>query len=120
MPEGPEVTVRPLRAAKVLSTRNLPVRLGCDSACSITATATVGPRATPKKGRKPVAIEVQATAQIPAGESRIVRFALSQADVRVLRKALRGKKAMVADLTITGTAAAGAPTEVAQRLQLTG
>jgi sugar lactone lactonase YvrE len=120
MPDGPQVTVRPLRATKVLSTRNLPVRLGCDSACTISATATVGPRATPKKGRKPVAVELEATAQIPAGESRIVRFALTRKDVSTLRKALRGKTGLVADLTITGTAAAGAPTAVAQRLTLTG
>jgi DNA-binding beta-propeller fold protein YncE len=120
MPEGPAVTVRPLRATGVLTKRNLPVRLGCDSACAITATATVGPAATPKKGRKPVAVELEATAEIPAGESRIVRFALTRKDVATLRKALRGRKAMVADLTITGTAAAGAPTEVAQRLKLTG
>jgi DNA-binding beta-propeller fold protein YncE len=120
MPEGPAVTVKPLRATGVLSSRNVPVRIGCDSACTVTATATVGPRATPKKGRTPVAVELKATAQIPAGESKIVRFTLSAADVKTLRKALAGKRGMVADLTVTGTAAAGAPTEVAQRLALTG
>jgi sugar lactone lactonase YvrE len=120
-PDGPSVTVKPLRATGVLSSRNIPFRLGCDAKCSITATAKVAPRATPKKGNKPVAIELKATTEIPAGESKIVRFKLTAKQVATLRKALGKKsKGLFADLTITGTAAAGAPTTVAQRLQLTG
>jgi sugar lactone lactonase YvrE len=119
-PDGPQVTVRPLRATGVLTSRNIPVRIGCDSKCTITASATVGPRATPKKGRKPVAITLTAAAEIPAGESKILRFTLSAKDVSTLRRTLKKQKGLVADLTVTGTASAGAPTEVAQRLQLTG
>lgn len=119
-PDGPQVTVRPLRSTGVLSAKNIPVRLGCDAKCSITATAVVAPRAKPKKGKKPVAITLTAKADIPAGESKIVRFALTAKQVAQLRRALGKQTALVADLTITGTAAAGAPTEVAQRLQATG
>jgi sugar lactone lactonase YvrE len=117
-PDGPQVTLRALRSTGVLTRRNLPVRMGCDSACTITATATIAPRATPRRGRKPVAISVTANTQVPSGESKVVRFALSRKDVGRLRRALRGKRAMVADISVTATAAAGEPTQISQRLQL--
>jgi hypothetical protein len=111
--------VRALRTTRILSSRNLPVRLGCDSACTLTATASIAPRSTSRR-RRPVAVSVKVDADIPAGESRLVRFELGQRDVRRLRRALRGRRGLYADLSITATAAAGEPTEVSQRLRLTG
>jgi hypothetical protein len=56
---------------------------------------------------------------IPAGESAIVRLALSDRKAKRLRRALRGRRGLVARVQLTATAAAGAPTVVDQRLTVT-
>jgi tripartite motif-containing protein 71 len=57
---------------------------------------------------------------IPAGESAIVRLKLTDAQARRLRKALRGRRGLVARVALTATAAAGPPTVFDQRLAVTG
>jgi tripartite motif-containing protein 71 len=120
-PVGPQLTVRPLRVSGVITARNLPIRVGCDTACTLTATATLTPHPRPPKGRKPATValaEVKRT--IPAGESAIVRLALSDAGARRLRRALRGRRGLVARVQLTATAAAGSPTVVDRRLAVSG
>ena len=41
LPVGPQLTVRPLRSSGVLTSRILPVRIGCDTICTLTAAGTV-------------------------------------------------------------------------------
>jgi len=126
-PEGPAVTLKPLRASGVLAARNLPVRVGCDTACTVTGTLKLTPRAAPKKpkgkGKKapaPTVITLTApSTAVPAGESKIVRFTLTAAQVKTLRKALGGKTGLYADLSLTASAAAGAPAQLSERLSPT-
>jgi tripartite motif-containing protein 71 len=119
-PVGPQLTVRPLRTAGIITARNLPVRVGCDTGCALTASATLTPRSRPKKGRA-VTIALGTVKQtIPAGESAIVRLKLTDAQAKRLRKALRGRRGLVARVALTATAAAGPPTVFDQRLAVTG
>jgi len=119
-PVGPQLTVRPLRRTGVITARSLPVRVGCDTGCTLTATATLTPRARPKKGRAVTVALGTVKQTIPAGESAIVRLKLSDARARRLRKALRGRQGLVARVALSATAAAGPPTVVDQRLTVSG
>ena len=53
-PDGAELSVRVLRRAGVL-TRGLPVRVGCDTRCTVVLTVRLTPRAAPPRGKRPVA-----------------------------------------------------------------
>jgi hypothetical protein len=119
-PVGPQLTVRPLRRTGVITARSLPVRVGCDTGCTLTATATLTPRSRPKKGRAVTVALGTVKQTIPAGESAIVRLKLSDARAARLRKALRGRRGLVARVALTATAAAGPPTVVDQRLTVSG
>ena len=113
--------MRPLRLSGLIAARNLPVRVGCDTRCTLTATASLTPRSKPPKGRRAVTVKLATVKQtIPAGESAIVRLALSERDARRLRRALRGRHGLVASLAITATADAGPPTAVDRRLPVSG
>jgi tripartite motif-containing protein 71 len=119
-PVGPVLAVRPLRLTSVVG-GGLPVRVGCDTACTLTATATLTPRARPPKGRRAVTVATgPVKLNIGAGESAIVRLRLSAADERRLRRALRGRRGLVARVQLTATAAAGPPTVVDRRLAVSG
>ncbi|HEX2105575.1 MAG TPA: NHL repeat-containing protein [Solirubrobacteraceae bacterium] len=120
-PVGPQVTWRALRTAGVLTARNLPLRVGCDTACALEVTATLTPRARPPRGRRAVTVALAAVRRaIPAGESGVVRLVLSDRNAARLRRALRGRRGLVARVQLTATAAAGDPTAVERTLTVTG
>ncbi len=120
-PLGPVLTVRPLRTTAVIRRRELPLRVGCDTACQVTVTATVTPRSRPRRGRRAVTVTLRRVRRsLPAGESRIVRLSLSRTGVRRLRRGLRGRNGMLASIELTATAPAGQPTVRTQRLRVTG
>jgi tripartite motif-containing protein 71 len=127
-PLGPQLTVKILRKAGVLTARNLPVRIGCDTTCDLTATATLvqrGGAKVIKKGKKkvtvkPVSIDLPPIrVDIPAGTSKIVRLQISRAQAAKLRKALGRQKGLDVTLQLDATAAAGQPTSEAERIQAT-
>jgi DNA-binding beta-propeller fold protein YncE len=117
-PDGPQVAIRPLRTGGVVASRNLPIRVGCDTACALNVTLAVSPRSAPPRGRKRVTITLRGALQLPAGESRILRLTLTDAQAARLRRALRGRRGLDGDLRLVATAAAGAPSEVTSRLRL--
>ena len=120
-PVGPQLAVRPLRTNGVIAARSLPIRVGCDTGCTLRVTATLTPRSKPPRGRRRVTVSLATVKrEIPAGESGIVRLALSDAKARRLRRALRGRRGLVAQVQLTATAAAGEPTVVDRRLNVTG
>jgi tripartite motif-containing protein 71 len=127
-PLGPQLTVKILRTAGLLTARNLPIRIGCDTTCALTATATLVQRGTPKtvgKGKKkkvvkPVSIDLgQQKLSIPAGTSKIVRLTISKTAATKLRKALKGKKGLDMTVQLEATAAAGPPTSQTTRILAT-
>jgi DNA-binding beta-propeller fold protein YncE len=120
-PLGPQLSFRALRATKLFSQRTLPVRIGCDTACRVTVSATLTQRSKPRKGHKRATAKLGAQKMaLPAGETKIVRLALSRASVRRLRKALRGRRGLEATIQVTATASAGQPSEITKRLQASG
>ena len=127
-PLGPQLTVKILRKAGLLTARNLPVRIGCDTTCTLTASATLVQRGKPKtvgKGKKkkvvkPVSIDLgQQKLTIPAGTSKIVRLVISKTAAAKLKKALKGQKGLDMTLQLEATAAAGQPTSQTTRIQAT-
>ncbi|MCW3049800.1 MAG: hypothetical protein JWO74_4084, partial [Solirubrobacterales bacterium] len=120
-PPGPQLSVRVLRATGLLSSRIVPLRVGCDTPCALSVSAAVTPRAKPRKGHKSVSVPLsKLQVKIPAGETRIVRLRLSTADAGRLRKALGGRLGLTATIQLDATAAAGEPTDLTKRLLLTG
>jgi hypothetical protein len=66
-----------------------------------------------------VTVTLRGAVQLPAGESKILRFTVSAAQAARLRKALRGRRGLDGDLRLVASAAAGEPSEVTSRLRLT-
>jgi DNA-binding beta-propeller fold protein YncE len=120
-PVGPQLAIRPLRTNGVITARNLPIRVGCDTACTLEVTATLTPRSRPPRGRRAVVVRLATVKrEIAAGESGIVRLALSDRDARRLRRALRGRRGLLARVQLTASATAGEPTVVDRALNVTG
>lgn len=117
-PDGPVLSAKVLRRTSLLRTRSLPVRVSCDTACTLEASGTLTPAAAPpkpKKGHKrakPVVVAISAkTRVLGAGDSVVVRLTFSTTSARRLTKALRGRRAIKAAVQLTATATdAGAPT----------
>ncbi|HEV7750078.1 MAG TPA: NHL repeat-containing protein [Baekduia sp.] len=126
-PLGPQLSVSVLRKTGLLTARNLPVRVGCDTTCTLTASATLVQRGTPivgkgKKQHKGTPVSIALPAQkvtIPAGTSKIVRLVVKVTDAAKLRKALAGKRGLDVTLQLDATAAAGPPTSQTTRLSAT-
>lgn len=131
-PDGPQLTVKVLRKTSLLRTRTLPINLGCDTACTVSASATITPRAAPvrppkpKKGKQPPAparVVVQLTApptRIAAAGTALLRLSFSQADAARLKKALGRYTGLVAEVELTAAGDAGDPTSQSLELKLIG
>lgn len=121
LPLGPDVRVSILRSSKLFSTRNLPVRVRCDTICDVTATGTVTERTKPRtRKRKASASLRRAKTTIAAGASKVVRLKLSRKQVARLRKAMGRRRGLTVTLQVTATAEAGEPTAVSRRLTARG
>ncbi len=120
-PLGPQVSVRVLRAGKLFSTRVLPLRVGCDTVCGVTATGTVTERNKPRGRKRAASVSLRRVkAKVAAGDSKIVRLTLSRAQVVRLRKAMKRRRGLTLTLQVVATAEVGAPTAVSRRLIASG
>jgi DNA-binding beta-propeller fold protein YncE len=120
-PLGPQVTARVLRATHLFGSRVLPLRVGCDTICTVKATATLTERSKARNRRKAVSVSLRpVTAKLPAGETKVVRLTLSRAQVARLRRALGRRKGLTLTLQVLATADAGDPTTVSRRQIATG
>jgi DNA-binding beta-propeller fold protein YncE len=119
-PLGPQVSLRVLRTSGLVSARNLPLRVGCDTTCTLTATATATPAARPPRKHRRVTVTLATVKlKLPAGETKIVRPALSLKKARQLSKALRGRRGLKVNVQISAVAATGEPTTITKRLRAT-
>lgn len=110
-PDGPLLTVRPLRTTGVLARRELPLRVGCDTVCSVTTRATF----TAKRGKRRIVVTASApAASVAAGETRVVRVRLSAAEASRLRRGT----GLTANVNVTATASVGSPTTVTQQVRV--
>jgi hypothetical protein len=121
LPLGPQVTVRVLRATHLFGSRVLPLRVGCDTICTLKATATLTERLKPRARKKAFSVSLRAvTTKLPAGETKVVRLAISRTQVKGLRRALKRRKGLTLTLQLVATADAGDPTTVSREQQATG
>jgi hypothetical protein len=119
-PPGPEVSLRVLRTSSALRTANLPLRVGCDTPCTVTVTGAVAERRAARRGAKPVVVTLRrVTMALPAGRTAIVRPALSKAQVKRLRKALGKRRGLIASIQVTATSFDGEPTTVSRTFDAT-
>jgi tripartite motif-containing protein 71 len=119
-PPGPALTVRVLRSNGLLTRRVLPLRVGCDTACTLTAAGTLTSRTPPPKGHAAVVAALGAqTLTLRAGQTAIVRLALSRTGVARLRRALQGRRGLTALVQVRATATVGAPSILTSRVQAT-
>ena len=117
VPDGPQVSVRVLRSTGLVTARTLPLRVGCDTTCALSVTATVTPRGRPRRHHKRVTIAVKLPpSTIPGGQSAIVRLTLTRAQARSLQRALGRRRGLSVVVQLVATAAVGEPTAVTQRI----
>jgi DNA-binding beta-propeller fold protein YncE len=114
-PDGPAVTLRVLRIERVLSTGNVPIRLGCDASCRLEVTAVVAER----RERRPLRVRARVRAKLGAGASRVLRLRLSRGERRRLARRLGRRRGLTAQLRVTATGSFGTPTSRSRALRLT-
>jgi tripartite motif-containing protein 71 len=121
VPDGPQVDLRALRTSRILSSRTLPVRVGCDTGCQLTLRVSLTPRSRPAKGHRRVTVNLRSIElTLQAGQDRLLRPKVSRAQARQLTRALRGRKGLTATVSVSAAAAAGAPTTVSRDYEATG
>lgn len=115
-PVPPEVYLQPTRTSGILGIRQFPLRVRCDVRCKVTAVVTLSPR-----GKSKPAVKLSFTPQtLPAGSTATVRPRLSVAQVRTLARALKGKRALTANVQVTATTTDTPPRVVTRRVNVTG
>jgi hypothetical protein len=120
-PLGPELSVKILRATKLFTTRQLPLRVGCDTICTVVVTGTLTERNKPRKRKRAFSVSLRpAKVELAAGDSRIVRVRLTRTQVARLRRAMRARRALTLTLQVEATADAGEPTTVSRSLTARG
>lgn len=110
-----------LRTGKLFSTRQLPLRVGCDTICRVSVTGTLTERTKPRRRKRAFSISLRPTAiKLAAGESKIVRVRLTRTQIARLRRAIGGRRGLSVTLQVEATADAGEPTTVSRRLTARG
>ena len=116
-PLPPQVAVTPTRTNGIFAIRQFPLKINCDSPCKVSIVVKL----TPKAGKKKPSVALSFSPQsLPAGKTITVRPRLSVAALHKLTKAMKGKRALVADVQVTAEAAHSAPAVVTRRLNVTG
>jgi tripartite motif-containing protein 71 len=119
-PDGPLVSLRPLRTSALLRKRTLPVRVGCDTGCEMRVRVSLTPRARPRKGHKRTTVNLRSVKlKLQAGDNRLLRVRVSRAQARSLSRALRGRRGLTASVSVEAEAAAGSPTTVSRDYKAT-
>jgi DNA-binding beta-propeller fold protein YncE len=120
-PLGPELSVKVLRTGMLFATRQLPLRVGCDTLCRVEVTGTLTERTKPRKRKRAFSVSLRPTiVRLPAGESKIVRVKLTRVQIARLRRAMKARRGLTVTLQIEATADAGEPTTVSRNLTARG
>jgi len=120
-PLGPELAVKVLRTGKLFATRQLPLRVGCDTICRVEVTGRLTELNKPRKRKRAFSVSLRpAVVTLAAGESKIVRVKLTRTQVARLRKAMKNRRRLTVTLQIQATADAGEPTTISRSLTASG
>jgi tripartite motif-containing protein 71 len=120
-PLGPELDVKVLRTGRLFTTRQLPLRVGCDTICRAVATVRLTERNKPRKRKRAFSLSLRpASVKLAAGESKIVRVRLTRTQVARLRRAMKARRGLIVTLQVEATADAGEPTTVSRSLTARG
>jgi hypothetical protein len=109
--------VTPAGTKGIFGTRSLNLRVRCDIPCTVSISGTLRDRKTRKKGKTPSTPVRFKSRSIPAGKLTVVT---ARVDVSKLRKAMHGRKGMIAVLRVSAAAADSAPTVVTRRYEVSG
>ncbi|MBA2349551.1 MAG: hypothetical protein H0V81_14790, partial [Solirubrobacterales bacterium] len=120
--------VKVLRTRALLGSAGVPVRVGCDTPCTVSTTATLTvkrpavktTKPSEKKARpvKPVVETLKAASlDVPAGSARVVRLRASAAQARRLRRALGRRTRLSLAVQAVATGPVGSPTTVSETAQ---
>jgi DNA-binding beta-propeller fold protein YncE len=116
LPAPPELRVSPAGKRGILSSRTLPLNVRCDLPCTVSVTGTLATRSRKRGARVTLRLGSRSLA---AGRTTLLRPALSARDARRLRRALRGRRGLVATVRVTARASASASTVVTRRYTVT-
>ena len=120
-PLGPELAVKVLRTGMLFATRQLPLRVGCDTICRVEVTGTLTERNKPRKRKRAFSVSLRPTiVRLRAGDSKIVRVKLTRVQIGRLRRAMKARRSLTVTLQIEATADAGDPTTVSRSLTARG
>jgi hypothetical protein len=120
-PLGPELSVKVLRTGMLFATRQLPLRVGCDTLCRVEVTGTLTERTKPRRRKRAFSVSLRPTiVRLPAGESKIVRVKLTRVQIARLRRAMKARRGLTVTLQIEATGDAGEPTTVSRNLTARG
>jgi hypothetical protein len=120
-PLGPQLSVRALRTSRLFDYRQLPLRVGCDTVCTLTATGTLTDRTKPRKRKRALSVSLRTTTiKLPAGDTKVIRLAASARSVARLRRAMKRRRGLAVTLQLVAAAEVGEPTVVSKRLTATG
>ena len=117
-PLPPELTVAPARTHGILAARALPLRVRCDLPCTRLGLRHARARAAARAA--PRAVATCALRSLAAGrDARCCARRCQRARRRRLRRALHGRRGLLAAVRVTATASASAPTVVTRRYTVT-
>jgi hypothetical protein len=113
-PLPPVVSVTPTRSSGILAIRQFPLRVNTDLPCKLSIVVTL----TPRSGKK-VSVSARLTQSLAAGKTITVRPRVSAADVRRIKRVLKGRRGLVASVRVTATNEDSAPTVITRRVNVT-
>jgi len=116
-PLPPELTIKHTRTTGILSIRQFPLRVRCDLPCKVAIDAKLRPRSGSR--RPNVSLSFKPTT-LPAGKTVTLRPRLSASGAATLRRALRGRRALVADVRVTATTTDSPRATERRRINVTG
>jgi hypothetical protein len=114
-PVPPELTVEPTRTTNILGIRQFPLRVNADTPVKVAVTVTLKPRSGSKRS-----VKLTLSQSIAAGKTVTLRPRLSASGAATLRRALGGRRGLVADVRVTATPSDGPPATFAERMNVTG
>jgi DNA-binding beta-propeller fold protein YncE len=116
-PVPPELDVSPAGTKGIFGSGSLKLRVRCDIPCTVSISGTLRDRKARKHGRTPSTPVRFKSRSIPAGKLTVVT---ARVNVSGLRRAMPGRRGLIAALRLSAAAADSPPTVVTRRYEVSG